>query len=285
MKLALSVLLVAATIASVYAPPPTIQLQSDIPYSRFKVKLQYDAPLLPVNPTFGSIMQFLSVLARSGYKDKLQPQSYRTPMYPNIVLTNSDPTEARFLLWGIYLALSDMIKYSRFNNVLVKLFWDKNPVGQINLTVATSLDLPTTITNGTRGIKANGEDSSLVEISDQVRQADERVKAPPVYDVSNSDDAGVIQDTILNRTLDTSSTLSTPQAPSLPNAQLTIDFATVVGSAKLRRNDVFISFCTAMLHIAKFPAEDRLQYFESRAPSVDLSVHMYEVGTGCSVQI
>ena len=64
-----------------------------------------------------------------------------------------------------------------------------------------------------------------------------------------------------------------------------VDFQSVAGATRLKRNEVFLSFYAAILYVAKFPVDDPLVPFNSRAPGVNLRVHMFRIGVGCSVTL
>ena len=287
MKLALPLVLSAATIASSLALPPAPELQSDLPNRRFKIILHFDSPFLPVNPTLVSIIYFMSVVARSGFEEQLPPQKYSSPMYPQIEITCHTPIEARFLLWGIYLAAADMVKYTRFNNVIINLSWDDKLVGQISLLVNTSITSPGTILIDSEGTKDDDGKLDRHGISNETTQA--FVNRLRVKDTTTSAPArGNMSLANSVKMLDlASSIMSSSTSPIPPNAPLAssfaIEFDWVAGAVRIRRNDVFLSFYAAMLHVAKFPVRERLQYFNTQCPTVDLRVHMYEAGNGCLV--
>ena len=287
MKLALPLVLSAATIASSLALPPAPELQSDLPNSRFKIILHFDSPFLPINPTLASIIYFMSEVARSDFKQQILPRKYSSPMYPQIEITCHTPIEARFLLWGIYLAATDMVKYTRFNNVVINLSWDNTLVGQISLLVNTSVTLPGTVLLNSEDTKDHDGKLNRHGISNKTTQT--LVKRLQVKDATtNAPARGNMSLPNSVKTLSlASSIMSSSTSPIPPVAPLAsrfaIEFEWVAGAARIKRNDVFLSFYTAMLHVAKFPVRERLQYFNSQCPTVDLRVHMYDSGNGCLV--
>lgn len=287
MKLALLFLISVATPASNSTFARAFQMDSDLPDSRFRIELIFDAPFLPVNPALVNIMHFMSIVAQVNFDEELQPRSYSAPLYRQVQITTYAWTEARFLLWGIYLAATDMVRFARFHNVMVKLYWDNILVGQINLIVSTGLGLPIATRNGTRSILDNAKEQILVGIGNKTTQAFVgRLKTPILQYITGSDTPDSIS--VVSSVKTGCKTFSSPStSPSLviPNVRhsprFSIDFDRVGGAARLSRNDVFLAFYTAMLHVAKFPAENDIEPFNSKPPTLTLRVRMFESGIGC----
>lgn len=264
MKLGLILLLHGVTLASTLVLSPANQLQSDLQASRFSAKLHYDSPLVPSDPTLANVIYFLGIVARSDFNQQLEANTYTSPFYPQIEITSHGSTEARYLLWGVYLAATDMVKYTRFNDVVANLFWDNRIVGQISLTATPALDLPSTSLNGTRSYAGESNTSS------------------DLTDISSSPKAV----SILNSSSDTAPALSTGvPLYALQSSRFAIDFDFVPGADRLRRTEVFLAFSAAIIHVAKFSTNDRLHYFSTRASDTNLYVHMSETGTGCLVKL
>lgn len=288
MKLALPLLLSAATTASNSVSSPALPLASDLPDRRFRVDLGFDAPFLPVNATLVNIMHFMSIVARTDTDEDIQPRTYSAPMYRQVQITTCARTEARFLLWGIYLAAIDMVKFSRFHNAMVKLYWENSLVGQINLMVKPSLSSPSASGNDTRSLIDDGGQLGGAGIGDKATKAFGERLNTTVQNITGSNTVETIS--AVNAAKMRNAAFSIPsQSPILvpPNAllspRLTIDFDRVAGATKLSRNDVFLTFYHAMLHVAKFPVENDMRPFYSKSPFADLRVHMYETGIGCLV--
>lgn len=274
MKLALPHLLLAATTAS------------NLPDGRFRKELIFDAPFLPVNPTFINILNFMGTVAITDFDERFEPDTYTNPMYPQVQITTDRWTEARFLLWGIYLTAIDMVKFSRFHNVLIKLYWENNLVGQMSLMAKPSLKLPSTTRNDTRDFIDDSGEPSLAKISKNiVPSLVERLNLPLVRNTTSTDIVSAVNSD--NRRLSTLSISSKPPNQSLPNAPLSttlsITFARIAGAKKSSRNDVFLTFYTAILHLAESPAKNDMKSFNSKLPSANLRVNMLETGFGCSV--
>ena len=292
MKLSLVLLLSAVTTSFTLVVTPAFLLQDEIPDSRFEIQLLFDPPLLPINPTLAIITQFMSLVARSDFEQVLEPSSYRSRKYPEVTLMSHRSTETRFLLWGIYLAAIDMVKYIRFNDVVVNLLWDERLMGQISILVNMDKSLPCTSLNDTSTFLDDGDGFSLGMISNRTREVSvERLNIPPPENGTRI--AATTSNASADSLVDTWNTVCSNPS-SLPTDQfsnasllstLAVDFQSVPGALRLKRNAVFLTFYAAMVHVAKFPAGDQLLHFNSKAPGVELRVHMYRVGTGCSVRL
>lgn len=292
MKLSIVPLLSAATISLTLVVKPELQLQVEKPDTRFDIQLLFDSPLLPVNSTLAVITYFMGSMARSDFERVLEPTVYRSRKYPTVTITSHSSTEARFLLWGIYLAAIDMVKYIRFNDVVVNLLWKKQLVGQISVLVNTAESQPSTSLIDTNGFIDNRESLSLATVSNTTDEASvgkPNVRTPE----SGTRTANPTHNASAASFVDTWSTeCSNPSALPISHcgnasllSTLAVDFQSVAGAISLKRNDVFLSFYAALLHVARFPAGDQLQRFDSRAPDVELRVHMFHIGIGCSVSL
>ena len=292
MKLSLVLLLGASTTASALVLTPASQLQSGLPSSKFRADLIFEAPLLPVDPTLASIIHFMNVVARSDYDKILRPSTYTSPQYPQVKITTRSPSTARFLLWGAYSAVVDMIKYSRFNNVIINLVYDKARVGQISILVDTAMGLPSSMLNDTSSVVIKGGGLVLDDVGNGSTQA--LTKSSDTLSVEsmtntagNIKNASIIGSTRLRNTVPGNLTTMPTQLPldTPTSSRYSIEFERGPGANSIRRNDVFLAFYAAMLHVATFPAESQLEYFSSKKPGADVCVNMYETGIGsqCSV--
>ena len=291
MKLSIVPILSAITTSSALVVTPALQQNVELPDSRFSVQLLFDSPLLPVNPTFAVITQFMSKVARSGFEQVHESCTYRSRKYPTVAITTHSSIETRFLLWGIYLAVIDMVKYGRFNDVVVNLIWDRQLVGQIAVLVNTDQGWPKTSPNDTSGLLNDGESLKTELLSNRIRESSvERLHIPTpgnktldAVTISNaSADSLVNSWTVCSNP--TTLTTGHPSNGSLLST-LAVNFEVVEGATPLKRNAVFLTFYAAVLHAARFPAGDQLVHFNSKAPDVDLRVHMIRVGVGCSVRL
>ena len=292
MKLSLVLLLNAVTTSLTLVVTPALQLQDEIPDSEFKIQMLLDSPLLPVDAVLVVIIQFMNLAARSDFEQVAEPCKFHSTKYPTVTISTHSSTEIRFLLWGIYLAAIDMVRYVRFNAMVVNLLWKKKLVGQISLQVNTGGSLPGTSPNDTSDFSVNGGSLTLETISNSTGELSvERLKILASEDGSRT--AATISYASADSLADTwnivcgnPSTLPTGHSSNASlMSTITVDFQSVAGATRLKRNDVFLSFYAAMLYVAKFPIDDPLVRFNSKAPGVNLRVHMFDIGIGCSVTL
>ena len=291
MKLSLVTLLSAITASLTLVVRPELQLQIELPDTRFKIQTLFDSPLLPVNSTLAVITYFMSGVARNDFDQVLEPSIYRSRKYPTVAIRSYSSTETRFLLWGVYLTAIDMVKYIRFNEVIVNLLWNNQLVGQISVLAITAESISSTCLNETSGSIDDREGLRFELISNKTSGTSvERLNIPTLQ---NGTRTATVSNTSADSSIDTWNTAcSSPSSPSIDysnNASLSttlaVDFQSVAGAIRLKRNAVFLSFYAAMLHVAKFPVGDQMQRFDSQAPDVMLRVHMFHIGIGCSVRL
>ena len=245
MKLVLLRVFTAATIASaaVVPPPlslnlisnPTIQaqssvatltpsqfetpntnlslLRSDFPEKGFKVAVSMSASLVPINSALMNMLFLMGLVAGQDFTQQLQPRSYSTPGYRNVVITSYTWTEARFLIWGVYFAANWMIKNARFHQLKFDLFWEDKLVGRMKIAAQQVLGLT---------------DGAIQDIAAQSDAEDTGGSGSVLGNLTNSDLAVPI--------------LNGSAALSLP-AGVTIEFEAIFGASPLTRNDVFLTFC------------------------------------------
>ena len=112
-----------------------------------------------------------------------------------------------------------------------------------------------------------------------------RLNLPLVQNTTSTDMISAVKSD--NKRLPALGIPSNPPNQSLPSAPLSttmfINFVRVAGAKMFTRNDVFLTLYTAILHLAKLPAEYDMRSFNSKLPTADLRVEMSETGIGCSV--
>lgn len=287
MKLTFTLLLSASTLAATLMRLPALQPGSDLTSGRLTTELLFDGPFLPINATLANILQFMGIVARTSFEETVRPRVYYSSRYPQVIITSHSSTKARFLLCGIYSAAVDMVKFSRFHNVVIKIFWDNDAVGQISLKVLDSLD---PALNDTGSVMDDGGELNPEDLGNRTTQTSlERLETPLA---GNGTGDTIMKDaSVVNAVKEWDMSLgnwsaSPVRMPSSPlSSSVAIRFAEIVGAHALRRNDVFLVFYVAMLHVAKYPLRSRLQHFTVPSPVVDLGVSMYPSGAGCSVNL
>ena len=220
---------------------------SSIPDTGFTVSISIESTLMPVNAVLVNILNFMGTVATQDFKRKLSPRKYSATHYRDVEITVYEPTEARFLIWGIYTAVVEMVKIVRFNVFNLELNWNGNVVGRIKVALrqTSSADLAQT----------NSRDTDPV---------------PVVGNVTDEDSVSL-----------TSSSINGTDLSIPPGFYITFD--SIVGAGLANRNDVFLTFYNALGHVAQFPAQDSMVSFQSESPNGKLHLHMQDVVTGCTV--
>lgn len=162
----------------------------------------------------------------------------------------------------MYEAIDFMVKHARFHDATMELWWEEKVVGRMRIASvkwgssstaeAMTQDLvlaQSNLTNGEEGTTTGSKSAVLgnATLSDLPSLA------------SNA-----------------SAALSTPP-------ELTIEFADVAGAQAISRNNIFLTFYAAFLHVAQFPAKNKMEDFDCASPNQVISLHMQELGSGCSV--
>lgn len=227
----------------------------DLPDERFQIKIAIGPSLLPVDSTLINILFFMSVVAAQDFTLQLAPRGYSSPQYRNVRITTFAWTEARFLLWGVYYAINDMIKFARFHDVLLWLYWEDKLVGKVGIAVKGSLDLA--------GGTANLEGDQLVQMN-LTGNGEDATSPKPV--VGNMTDSGLAP-------------LNTSRVNTSIPSSYAVSFESIAGGGRLDRNEVFLTFYTALLHVAQVPAESQVQSFQSASPSGKTHLYMEALGT------
>ena len=209
------------------------------------MNLVVDTNFLPAEPAFMNILNFMGIVAAQDFTHEFQPLTYSMPNYRNVEITSYTRTEGRFLLWGVVFVINYMVEVVRFNDVKMELLWEGSFVGRMKIAVKRSKSL------------AGGATQDLVARSNETG-SDKAVGDSALF-ASNS-----------------SATLSYPPGFS-------VKFYNIMGAISLNRNEIFLTFYTALLHVAEFPAGSQWNIFESVSPNKKLTLIMQDSGRGCSV--
>ena len=144
-----------------------------------------------------------------------------------------------------------MVEIARFNDLKMELLWEGSLVGRMKLAAKRSMSL----TGGaTQDLVAQSNETG----SDNVTVGSEAVGDSALF------------------ALNSSATLSYPPGFS-------VNFYNIPSGISLNRNEIFLTFYTALLHVAEFPAGSQWNIFESVSPNKILTLIMQDSGSGCSV--
>ena len=280
MKLTRLSLLIAAALVTASAQPldlPTnTSLGDNLPDDSFSITRTIEKNLLPVEPALLNILHFMGVVAIQNPDEELPPRRYSAPSYRQVQITSYAHTKARYLLWGIYMTVIEMISTSRFHDSVVNLFFEGNFVGRMKIEVKTVLTLPT---------------SGDVDPENRLTQFNRTVNlegatdAPAAVFSNGTTEVDFLNDSqdLWNSTAIVQSTTTAPSNASVSVGTFNVVFKSVSGAQHLSRNDIFLTFYTAILHLALVSPGKHLTSFEARSPNKDIYIRMFGPGMACLV--
>ena len=144
-----------------------------------------------------------------------------------------------------------MVKVVRFYDLQIELLWDGILVGRVRIAVKRTMNL------------AGGATQDLV-----VR----------------SNATGIDNVTAGSKAVDDSELLAFNNSTALSYPPgFSIEFSNIPGVLSVDRNQLFLTFYIALLHVAEFPTGGRWKIFESVSPNKALTLIMQDTGSGCSV--
>ena len=105
---------------------------------RFAMQPLYEAVDLDEDHCLVATVQFMGLLGSARSDEPFPTKTYFDDRFPNVEIANHSPRtggtiEARFLVWGLYLGVKDMIVTDRFKNVQFVLRWEGQIVGIITI--------------------------------------------------------------------------------------------------------------------------------------------------------
>lgn len=165
----------------------------------------------------------------------------------------------------MYEAIDYMVRFARFHDATMELWWEGNVVGRMRI-ASVKRDSNSATTQDPDLAQSNLTDSdegtTVSKTAALLGNATLSDHPPPLATSSNA-----------------------PAAPSNPLPDFTIEFADVAGAQAISRNNIFLTFYAAFLHVGQFPAGSRMEDFETQSPNKVISLHMQELGSGCSVSL
>ena len=182
MKRTLWIVLACTTLAaSLTLPSPVSQISgiplvSSRPDPRFTIRTSIESTLLPPNAALVNVLHFMGIIAEQSFTQELAPRTYSAPEYRQVQITSYAHTEARFLLWAVYMAITQMIQTVRFHNTLLDLFWVGSFVGRIRIAVKPGINLPGASGNGSRILLDDGYRKSWILVEAQMKLLTKVVK-------------------------------------------------------------------------------------------------------------
>ena len=181
----------------------------------------------------------MSQIAYGDFTQRHPPKTYRIPSYDEVEILTGAAMTARFLIWGIWLAIEYMINNNRFNDVLWTLRWEETILGTIKIQAsAPRLSLP-----GSSHIQRHSTESPW------------NGTAEPRATISDSN--------IANNSLD---------------ARFEVTIHSFADGKALTKYEIFMVCYTGLLHCAQKPTAVPMQSFGNRSPIGDVSLHVYQYG-------
>ncbi|CAF9932642.1 hypothetical protein IMSHALPRED_008950 [Imshaugia aleurites] len=192
-----------------------------------------------------SVLYFMSEIAYGDFTQWHPPKTYRVPGYDEVEITTGAATTARFLIWGIWLAMEFMISNSRFHDVTWTLRWKDRILGTISIqTSAPPPTLPPPITN---------------------------IHPSPLPSPAN------------NPPTPNTTPLSAPHTPNTSlNTSFSVTISSFADSKPLTHSELFMACYTGLLHCAQQPTTALMQSFGNRSPIGGVSLHLFRYGPSLS---
>lgn len=238
--------------ASIHPTDPSlsvtnVSLNADVPDPRFSVSHLFGPPLLPIVPCLMNVLYFMSEIAYGDFTQRHQPKTYRVPDYDEVEISTEVATCARFLIWGVWLAMEYMIANNRFQDVVWTLSWERTIVGTIRIQPsAPRTSLPS------NNNSSNYNYTHLLGISSIIADNTASRAEPPILTKPN----------ISNQ--------------SLLDSQLVVEIESFTDSKPLTKYEVFMICYTGLLYCAQMPTEVTMQSFNTKSPIDDVSLHLYK---------
>ena len=204
----------------------------------------------------------MSIVAGQHFTHQLAPRRYSTPRYRDVSITSFADTEARFLLWGVFSAVADMVKNVRFHDVMLSLYWDDKLVGKIQIAVTRPLSL------------VGGAGNVTQDLGYQLAQTSSGASGENITQIEPVPGNGTDSDLV---------TLNSSAFNDSNTQRFAVIFESIAGGGVVNRNDVFLTFYIALIHVAQFSIEDQMQTFQGDSPNGQCRLHMQDMRTRCQV--
>lgn len=240
-----------STSASVMPLPPSIHitdpglaagnvsLNTDGPDPRFSITPRFDAPLLPIDPCLMNALNFLSEIAYGDFTQRHPPTTYRVPSYDEVEIVTGTAMTARFLIWGIWLAMEYMMNNNLFRKALWTLRWEETILGTIDIQASAP--------------------------------------RPSLSGSSNTQRFGV--PSTRNGTRDSRATISdTNNSNNSLDAQFALSIYSFPDGKALTKYEAFMACYTGLLYCARQPTTSPMQSFGFRSPIGDVSIYLFQYG-------
>ncbi len=216
-----------------------VSLTADPPDPRFSIDARFGTPPLSIDSCLVNVLYFMSQIAYGDFTQRHPPKTYRVPSYDEVEILTGTAMTARFLIWGVWLAIEYMMNHNRFNDVLWTLRWEETILGTIKIQASTArLSLP-----GSSDIQRYSIES---------------------LGTSTAEPGATISDpTVANNSLD---------------ARFAVAINSFADGKALTKYEIFMVCYTGLLHCAQKPTAVPMQAFGNRSPIGGVSLHVYPYG-------
>ena len=204
---------------------------------RFTMQALYQAVPLAEDDCLVAAVQLLGGWGSNPFTGQEPSRSYWDDHFPRVLITSQSPrtggtVETRFLVWGLYLGIKDMIQSTRFKSVQFVLRWEGQMIGLISIKSRVGpLSLP--------GRNSTNSTTDLRQRSSSNR--------PDLFASETPDDA--------------SFNLSVPITPSSPNTELSVEVMT--SGVPLPKHSIILAVLDGILavasHTTRTAVEDLVQ--------------------------
>ncbi|KAL6719733.1 hypothetical protein ACLMJK_001654 [Lecanora helva] len=290
------ILIVLSSIILGSAAAPVLQLPSNVtlghlgfsdglPDDRFRIGRTIEAPFLPVDTTLINVLFVMGLIGVQDQNAELDPQTWSAPGYNQVEIQSFAYTEARFVLWGAYFAILDMIDSARFHNTVINLYWEDQFVGRMKFAVKATLSLPGGNSNNGENLSSGGQ--QIIEPTDLENSTHTTVlgAAPSIpADIAGNATAENYTDDLRSLWSTSTTNHSALSSPSPVNDRptFTVDIDYSYLFRPLKRNDVFLTFFLAIIHASQFDAHLPMSPFETRSPlGNSISLKLSNLNVGC----
>ena len=156
---------------------------------RFGIVGNYAETKIPITPCLMNIVELLASYAELDWQSSVRVrQGVVLPSYPQVefaVIPNAPATsvEVRFVIWGIWVGIRDMVSRNNFVEVEFELYWDETVVAHMYFT--KPMDLGPSSSNETLGTDepltlsptSNGTASVMLESSNSTTDLSDTLNA------------------------------------------------------------------------------------------------------------
>lgn len=163
---------------------------------RFSMQPVYQAEPLDEDQCLVAAIQLMGLYGSDPFTSPKTTAEYWDNHVPRVVIaprtTRRDGTmETRFLVWGLYLGIKDMIETNRFNNVQFVLRWDSVVIGGISIKSRTPGQLSLTGENSTSSTnilrRSSSSNLSNLLASENLDGTSSNLSVPTTLSTPNTD--------------------------------------------------------------------------------------------------